>query len=91
MFLRIEGVTGSSIAIGPTGPSVQNDPANALVQGAVGVYTNLGFPYYANLRAADPITDQDVVTLGYLQKLVGAPEEERGLFDGAPKEGGLYG
>jgi hypothetical protein len=86
------GTTSQTFNVGgPAGPQLQNDQQFPSVVGALAAINNLGF--YGNMRAADPVIDQDVVTLGFLRSLA-KPDEESGLYDGATggqRSGGLYG
>jgi hypothetical protein len=84
------GTTQLSFAIGgPLGPTLQNDQQAPSPVGVMAVYNNLGV--YGNIRAADPIVDGDVVTLGFLRSLVKPRSNESGLYEGGSRGGGLYG
>jgi len=75
MYIRQDGITGSSFGIGVAGPTLQNDSRQPSPLGVVAAYTNLGWPQYANIRGADPQIDDDLVTRRFLMALLASPPD----------------
>jgi hypothetical protein len=61
LFAKIAGVVGSFFQVGgPSGPGLANDGGS----GNLGAY-NSGQSAYINVRGADPVANNDFVTLEY--------------------------